>query len=432
MNSEKTELETTPSENGRRADQGKSTGTRSGKPSGSTVKPDSSSSPKKGGSFLAFLAFVLSALALAVAVGTWWQGQAVDIESQEQVFSEIARLNSSDEELALKIGQVRDKVNDLSSVDFDAAFDAMQGRMETDRNLLTEIETAQQEQQALSRSLQAAASAMQGRLQAAEAAVSGLSTRELDAGGELDLAEVDYLLRLANERLRLFADPVAADDALEVADMHLAALDNPMYLGVRQDIADARRELAAVKLPAVLEIAGRLDSIQSSIPNLVFKGEEVPVSEPQAVEVEGWWAKVKSTFSSIVTVRRSSTQENQRISLEDKDYIRQRVWLQMEIAHLALMRRDETAFRSSLERVDEAVTGWFEPGAGSFDTVNSGIRELMALEIDTEMPDITTPWATLRLLRNAPTPALVEPVPQGEDSAADAEEKAAADVDGSQ
>ena len=429
MNSEKTELETTPSENGRLEKPGRTTNGGPGKPSEPPPRDEAAPAAKKSGSLLSFLAFLLAAAALVVAAGTWWQGQATGDEAESAVYSEISRLNTADEELSLKITQLRDEVNALSSGDVDAAFEAMQRRMETDRDRLAELESALSEQQALSRSLQASTTAALQRLQAAEATVSGLSNRELDAGGELDLAEVDYLLRLANERLKLFSDPAAADDALEVADMHLEAIDNPMYLGVRQDIAAARRALDAIELPAYLAIAGQLDTLQAEIPGLEFKGEEAPGPQAQAEEEEGWWAKVKSTFSSLVTVRPSTVQENQRISLEDKDYVRQRVWLQLEIAHLALMRRDEAAFRSSLARVDEVVNAWFEPGVGSFDTVSDGIGELMALDIETEMPDITAPWTTLRLLRQAPVAAPAEMAPERDETAAAVEDETDGDGD---
>ena len=108
----------------------------------------------------------------------------------------------------------------------------MQQQMQADRSKLGQVEQTLNEQISMARSLQAASESLHGRLLAAEAALAGMSTRELDAGGELDLAEVDYLLRLAVERLKLFSDPAAADRALEIADMNLAALNNPMYLGI--------------------------------------------------------------------------------------------------------------------------------------------------------------------------------------------------------
>lgn len=421
MNIENTDLEPSSPEKERREDPGVKSGKGPGKPSKPLLPESQEAKPrKKGGGGLAFLAFVLSVAALGLASWTWWQGQDSAGQESAQVYSEISRLESSDDELGLKLKQLRDELDMLASGDVSAEFEALQKRLEADRKQMAEAEQAMQEQLALSRSLQAAATSMQGRLQAAEAAVAGLSTRELDAGGELDLAEVDYLLRLANERLQLFYDPQAADDALEVADMHLAALDNPMYLGVRQDIAAARRELSAIEWPEYLDIANRLDVIQEAVPSLMFPEDEVPAAEAVAPQGDGWWEKTKATFSSLVTVRRSTDQENERISLEDKDYIRQRVWLQLEIAHLALMRRDQAAFRRSLERTQESVNTLFRQDGAPFETVSGGIEALLALEIEVDVPDITAPWNTLRLLRNtAPPPN--RPLPANEEAEPGAE-----------
>ena len=372
--------------------------------------------PPRGGSALSFFAFIFSLAALAGAGWMWWQDQASTGQEEQRVFTEIQRLESSDSELSFKLSQIRDELNSLAAGDAGAEFAALQKRMEADRSKLDQVEQTIGEQLALSRSLQAAADSMHGRLAAAEAAVTGMSTRELDAGGELDIAEVDYLLRLANERLKLFSDPTAADQALEVADMHLAALDNPMYLGVRQDIAAARRELASVNIPDYMEITSRLDSIQGEIASLPFRGAAPVTTDSEQAAGDGWWEKVKGVFSGLVTVRRSTEEENKRISLQDKDFIRQRVWLQLEIAHLSLMRRDQEAFRTSLKRVQESLSTWFDAGDNSYQTVKQGIDDLMAIEVKVDVPDITAPWSTLRLLRatqirSEPVPAPA-PVPQ--------------------
>ena len=371
---------------------------------------------RRSGSVLSFFAFIFSLAALAGAGWMWWQDQASTGQEEQRMFTEIQRLESSDSELSLKLSQIRDELNSLAAGDAGAEFEAMQKRMEADRSKLDEVEQTIGEQLALSRSLQAAADSMHGRLAAAEAAVTGMSTRELDARGELDIAEVDYLLRLANERLKLFSDPAAADQALEVADMHLAALDNPMYLGVRQDIAVARRDLASVNIPDYMEITSRLDSVQEDIASLPFRRSAPATAASEQAAGDGWWEKVKGVFSGLVTVRRSTEEENKRISLQDKDFIRQRVWLQLEIAHLSLMHRDQEAFRTSLKRVQESLSAWFDADDNSYQTVRQGIDDLMAIEVKVDVPDITAPWSTLRLLRAtqirsepAPAPA---PVPQ--------------------
>jgi uroporphyrin-3 C-methyltransferase len=364
--------------------------------------PDSSGQPPRKGGALAFLAFVFAVAALGGTGWMWWQDQAAVDQQGQRVFTELSRLDQADSELALKLTQVRDEISALASGDLGAEFSALQSRMEADRRKLESAETAIDEQMELARSMQAEASQIRGRMAAAEASLAGLATRELDAKSELDLAEVDYLLRLANERLKLFVDPVAADDALEVADMHLAALDNPMYLTVRQDIAAARRSLAAIDIPDYLQIANDLDAIQERVVSLPFHGEEPPVTAPEQVEDEGWWAKLKGVFSGLVTVRRSTDDENQRISLQDKDYIRQRIWLQLEIAHLSLMRRDEDGFRKSLARVEESLAGWFDTDDANYQAVVQGLENLKAQQIRVDIPDISAPWSTLRMLRADP------------------------------
>jgi len=382
--------------------------------------------PRRGGSALSFLAFIFSLAALVGAGWMWWQDQASQGLEEARAFKEIARLDSSDSELSLKIGQIRDELNSLAAGDVGAEFEAMQKRLEADRSKMESVENATREQLALTRSLQAAADSMHGRLQASEAALASMSTRELDASDELDISEVDYLLRLANERLQLFSDPAAADQALEVADMHLASLDNPMYLGVRQDIAAARRDLASVDIPDYMEITSHLDSIQSEIASLPFRGADPVTTRKEKAAGDGWWEKVKGVFSNLVTVRRSTDEENKRISLQDKDFIRQRVWLQLEIAHLSLMRRDQEAFRASLKRVQESLSTWFDTGDSAFQTVKQGIDDLMAIEVKVDVPDITAPWSTLRLLRanqirSAPAPA---PAPQQQAPASEPEPEA--------
>ena len=362
--------------------------------------------PRPRRSVLAFLAFILSLTALAGTAWMWWQDEIARGQDDSRVFTELARLESADSELSLKLNQARGEIESLADDDSSAQIAALHKRLEKGGAQVDSLDQTIKDQLALSRSLQSAAESMQVRLLAAEAALAGMSSKELDAGGELDLAEVDYLLRLANERLKLFSDPAAADQALEIADMHLAAMNNPMYLGVRQEIAGARRELAEVSIPDYVGITARLDSIQQSIVDLPFRGEAPARQESETAAEMGWWEKVKNVFSNLVTIRHSTDEENKRISLEDKDYIRQRLWLQLEIAHLSLMRREQKAFGNTLERVRETLSTWFDPEDSTYEAVNRGIDELLALKIDVDVPDINAPWATLRLVQGSqPKPA---------------------------
>lgn len=383
--------------------------------------PAQEKKPRRAGSALALPAFIFAFAALAGTAWMWWQGEMAGEQSEDRVFTEIAHLKSADSKLSLELTQVQGEMESLVGNNNSAQISALHERLETDRVKTDSLDQTIRDQLALSRTLQSATESMHGRLLAIEAALAGMSSQELDAGGELDLAEVDYLLRLANERLKLFSDPLAADQALEIADRHLAAMDNPMYLGVRQEIATARGELAAVNMPDYVGITSQLEAIQEITARLAFRGSAPVSQEFESGEETGWWEKVKSVFGNLVTIRRSTVQENERISLEDKDYIRQRLWLQLEIAHLSLMRREQAAFRKSLEQVRETLSIWFDSADGAYRSANRGIDELLVLEIELDVPDISAPWATIRLVREG------RPRPLPAHSAAAPIEPAAAD-----
>jgi len=378
-------------------------------------------------------ALLLAAAALAGTGWMWWQGQAASGEARDLVIAEVARLQANDSELDLKISGLHDRLESVSSLG-GGELQALQQRIDDDRAQLARIEQSISEQLQRSGSVQAATEAMHGRLLAAEAALARVAARDLDAGSELDLSEVEYLLRLAEERLQLFGDPEAAERALAIAETHLAAFDNPSLVGVRREVAAAREALAAANLPDYVALADELDALQASIPGLPFRGEATTAQAPATATDAGWWEKLKSALGSLVTIRRSEQEADATISLEDKDYVRQRLWLQVEIAHLSLMRRDGQAFRNALERAAATVSGWFDATDAQVQAAQASIARLAAAELDAELPDIGKPWSTLRALRSA-APAPSPPLPVDNDEAATPaplEEPAATTTDGAE
>jgi uncharacterized protein HemX len=354
---------------------------------------------KRGGGVLAFFAFLMALAALAGTAWLWWQSESSGTADSDRLKSEVARLESNDSRLSAQLQELRGAVEAGSDSTGAEQVEELLGRMSDDQAELESLRQTLQEQVALTRSLQLSADAIHGRLLAAEAALSEAAVRKVDAPSALDLAEVDYLLRMASERLRLFGDPDGADQALALADMQLAARDDPAYLGVRQALAVARQDLAAVVVPDDLAISGELHAIQKAVPGLPFHQSSPTAAGAVPEQDAGWWEKLKSTFASLVTVRRSTEEENRRISLQDEDYVRQQLWLQMEVARLALMRRDQAAFRSELGQAQALLLEWFDPDSRDVQSVGTRLEELLALNVTVAWPDISAPWTMLKQIR---------------------------------
>jgi len=257
---------------------------------------------------------------------------------------------------------------------------------------------------------QAALMLLQQRLDAQESGLAALAERADAPDKRLDIAEIGYLLRLAAERLELFGDVRSAGQALALADAHLLALDDPLYLPVHRRIAESRQALQALPMPDIPATSARLTELQNSIPGLRFAGDARPEAAVATGEVTGVWQRIKSALAPLVTVRRR-VDEQSMLSLEDRDFLRQGLWLQLETARLALMRSDAATWERSLVLARDTLASRFDAGSAQVRQAREELERLLALELQIATPDISAAFAQLRLLTagQAAPPSREEP-----------------------
>ncbi len=386
----------------------------------------------RGGVLIALLA-----LALAVAVSgwnawLWWQdregqGAAVAMtETLRQLSSGQADLVRTQRQQSARLDTVERLELESGLAQLDEALAQARSVAGSDRARLASMEGALAETMSLLNRLESRVAAI---------VVRGESPRQ-----GLELAEVDYLLRSANERLRLYGDARSAAQALALADAQLEAMDDPVYLTVRQSIAAASLAIESVQRPDMVALTEGLSSLQAQIPGLPFPGEVIVASPtgPLVAEDPGLWARFKGAMSSLVTVRREE-QDLLLISLEDKDTVRQALWLQLEAARLALLREDDSAYQSALQRANATLAQYFDKGADAFARFEAGLIKLRATSLAVDWPDIAEPWTRLKGIRDtsvptspampasSPVPAAVAPA-QSVPAAPDSEDSAPASV----
>jgi uroporphyrin-3 C-methyltransferase len=356
--------------------------------------------PASSGTAIAILALLVAMAAVLATGWQWWQTRsaAPDEDSQKAT---ITRLQDTQQEIAGKLDSVEERLAaSHSPVDADE-LTRREERLKTVENQLAGLlGQVGQDESALS-ALQGSVSSMEQRLSTAESGLVSVAAASQHSSVALDIAEIDFLLRTASERLQLFADRVAADMALQAADVQIEALNDPMYLSVRQRIAEARQALAMVPHVDRVKLAARITDLQSRINGLPFRGEVEKHVQTPLPENAGWWESFKHTLSSLVTVRRRVPEDQSMLSLEDKDYLRQGLWLQLESARLALMRNDSAVYESSLNRVDATVRQFFKNGSSEVQAMLLETTGLEQVDVAPAMPDISAPWKQLRQLRDS-------------------------------
>jgi uroporphyrin-3 C-methyltransferase len=356
--------------------------------------------PASSGKGIAVLAFILALAAAGLSGWQWWQESLMDPGVTTQKES-IDRLQEDQKQLAASVASLKSQLDSFESPIETDDFARHAGRLKVIENQLRGIKGQSGEDKASISAVQGSVRSLEQRLSATESGLVSVAASSQNSSVELDIAEIDFLLRIANERLQLFSDPSAADLALQAADVQMEALNDPMFLSVRQRIATARQALAAVPSIDRVELSARVSALQSKIDGLPFHGEVEEQPESELSADAGWWESFKHTMSSLVTVRRRVPEEQSLLSLEDKDYLRQGLWLQLESARLALMRNDTNVYMGSLGRVDDTVAQFFENESPEVQALLLETAALKQVNIAPEMPDVSGPWTQLRQLRDS-------------------------------
>ncbi len=354
---------------------------------------------RKSGGGVAWFALLLAIAAAGFTGYQWWldRQSAADESGRDTA---LRNLQSAQQGVSDSVVALEERLARVEQSDAAADVSALNSSLDALQDRVAELGLRDADDRAAVESVGTSMLSLDQRLAAAETSIAALAARDDTPGKRMDLSEVEYLLRLASERLQLFGDPASADRSLALADERLEALEDPLYLPVRQRIAQARQDLAEVPVPDTVRLTGRIAALQSNIPSLPFPGE-MPLEEPVAEEAgeEGLWARFKRTMSGLVTVRRKVSEEDILLSLEDKDYVRQGLWLQLESARLAVMRSDARSWENALGRASETLSSAFEPRAAQVAGALGEVEDLRATRIVGERPDISAPWAQLRLLR---------------------------------
>ena len=356
--------------------------------------------PASSGNSIAILALLVAFAAVSATGWQWWQTRTADPEAASQQES-LERLQDAQQQLANSVASFEAQLDAVESPVDTAEISRRNERLLAAESKIADVVGQSAEVQASISAVQGSVRSLEQRVSAAESGLISVASSSQNSSVELDIAEIDFLLRAANERLQLFSDPLAADLALQAADVQIEALNDPMFLSVRQRIATARQALATVPRVDRVQLSSQLTALQLKAAELPFRGETKAAPAPELPDDAGWWESFKQTLASLVTVRRRVPEDQTALSLDDKDYLRQGLWLQIESSRLALMRNDAQVYAGSLDRLNDTVAQFYYNGSSEVQAFLLEVATLKQITIAPVMPDISGPWTQLRQLRDS-------------------------------
>lgn len=220
-------------------------------------------------------------------------------------------------------------------------------------------------------------------------------------------AEIEYLLRMANQRLQLERDISGAQSLLETADQRLRQIDNPAQLPVRRAIASELSQLKS--LPEVDQngLFLTLSAMANQVDTLPLsqESEALAAQKDDGTLFTGGWreqlSRMGTQLKDLVTVRRHDEPLEALITPAQEGYLRQNVRLLLEQAQLGVMRSNEEIYRESLERAGTLITTYFRTEDSNVQRLREQLESLSQRNISPELPDISGSTEALNKLQNA-------------------------------
>ncbi|TWC71699.1 uroporphyrinogen-III C-methyltransferase [Herbaspirillum sp. SJZ099] len=252
------------------------------------------------------------------------------------------------------------------------------------------------------------------------------------------LSEIEDVLSTADQQLELAGNVQGALIALQNADKNLSRSDKPQFIAIRRAIARDIDRLKALPTVDIAGIAVRLDSAIGQVDNMPLLVDEKPVesaTEPKRMQPikpakaangkaagdakaadlpaepsawSQWLAGAQDTWQSMSTemwaelkqlVRIREVQAPDAILLSPGQayFVRENLKLRLLNARLALLSRNEFAFRNDLSAAQDNIAKYFDTRAKQVQTTQALLKQVQGSNLSIQMPSLAE---SLNAVRN--------------------------------
>lgn len=224
--------------------------------------------------------------------------------------------------------------------------------------------------------------------------------------GDWLVADAEYLLSVAGQRLHLMGDIETTREALEAADQRLRESGDAAAFKVRDQIA---KELASLQAIPAIDLVGmysKLQSLSGRVNQLVlflpYEGKPIAKSSehdkhsaPPQTSSSLLNAALKQ-IDGYVTVRHTAQPIKAILTVEEAQFIRQQLSLKLEMIKLALVQKNQTLYEASLADALDWLDKNFTKNQATQQFM-AELNQLNATKLNAQMPDISQ---SLKMLRD--------------------------------
>ena len=356
-----------------------------------TGASDEVAKDRQSGGFLGTLfAVLLSVIIIAGGAYYWYVNHHVPV--QQAMSAKIEALGESQSAVEASLTSLGDSTDLNSTVDSlksdqEALGSALSARID---EVATVAQKANDAQQQLQKS------------------VTSLYEKEDQSSLQWVLAEAEYLVLAANQRLALEGDINTAIAALRAADQRLSSADHPDLIPVRDRIIEDATALEAVKLPDIEGLAIYLAKVIAQVKDLPSKAvadtlEPFSSTKSLADDAKNWRNVANAMWTDLVElveVKDAALPDSVAFDPELRYFLQQNLRLELASARLSVLRRDGANFRASVKLIKDMLNEFYETSETSVSAIIERLSEAETYEFEPALPKITASLDVIRAYMN--------------------------------
>jgi uroporphyrin-III C-methyltransferase len=211
-------------------------------------------------------------------------------------------------------------------------------------------------------------------------------------------AEVEYLVRMANQRVLMEQDANSALQLLQSADEIIRETDGLTAHGLREALARDIAALKAVGSPDIQGVYLELSALVAQVPSLIrtLPTYQAPSSATdQSADAAGYLARflglirdAGNKLAHLVDFRRDEVEIKRILPPKEEHFLRQNLVLKLQIAQMALLEGNQGVFQSALGEAQVWVSDSFDDENPGTVAMLKSITRLSASQVSVDLPDI--------------------------------------------
>lgn len=225
------------------------------------------------------------------------------------------------------------------------------------------------------------------------------------------LAEVEYLLLIANHSLQLQNDVPTAIAALEAADSRLLDTGDPGTIESRTKIRDEIQTLKALQQPDVVGMAARLSSVIKMVSTLPIKYTQLNTKDKinalidkkashDAGDIEQAGKDFLHELRGLIVFRKLDETPKALMTPKQQFFLQQNLQLKLETARRSLLMGQQNLFTRSLNESSQWLQDFFDLEIPQVRQTIEELKTLQSMTITSTMPDVSGSIKVLRAYQN--------------------------------